>query len=232
MIASMTPTGQWLKNLQEEYRSFIRESSLYTSIAAASSAADLQWIRQLYYLSSDFTAAVALRYGSCQDSRFRDAFGEHAAEEVTHPADLAEWMREFGFLRAEEEPISVSPTWETLTIGSYLIRVVTRDPIPHQLLTLNLLAEGTACDFYSAVNPKLAELGLTPKGYWAVHAKADMRHEILGLDLIPQCDADSPLGSSYAHALRTTASFFRLVFDSWSGSQLEKLKVPIPEAET
>src|SRR5688500_3189233 len=107
MTDSITPTAQWLKNLQEEYRSFIRESSLYTAIAAASSAADLQWIRQLYYLSCDFTAAVALRYGSCQDPRFRDAFGEHAAEETTHPADLAEWMREFGFLAAGEEPASV-----------------------------------------------------------------------------------------------------------------------------
>jgi hypothetical protein len=229
MTKDITPTGQWLKNLQEEYRSFIRESSLYTAIAAASSAADLQWIRQLYYLSSDFTAAVALRYGSCHDPRFRDAFGEHAAEETTHPADLTEWMREFGFLAAGEEPTSVSPTLETLAIGSHLIRVVTREPIPHQLLTLNLLSEGTACDFYSAVNPKLTELGLTPNGYWAVHAKADMRHEILGLNLIPQCDADSPCGRSYARALWATASFFRLVFDSWGGGEGTKFKVPVPE---
>jgi hypothetical protein len=81
----------------------------------------------LYYLSGDFTAVVALRYASCQDARFRDAFGEHAAEEVTHPADLAEWMREFGFLAADEEPISVSPTLETLTVGAYLIRSVMRE---------------------------------------------------------------------------------------------------------
>ena len=83
--------------------------------------------------------------------------------------------------------------------------------------------------FLLGCKPELAELGLPPKGYWAVHAKADMRHEILGLDLIPQCDADSPCGRSYARTLWTTASFFRLVFDSWSGSQSEKFKVPIPE---
>ena len=100
MTDSMTSTSDWLKNLQEEYRRFLGESPLYTAIAGASSPADFQWIRQLYYLSSDFTAAVALRYGSCQDPRFRDAFGEHAAEETTHPAELAEWMREFGFLAA------------------------------------------------------------------------------------------------------------------------------------
>lgn len=230
MTTSKIPTSQWLKNLQEGCRGVIRESPLYTAIAAASSAADFQWIRQLYYLSCDFTAAVALRYGSCQDPRFRDAFGEHAAEEVTHPADLAEWMREFGFLATGEEPTSVPPTVETLAVGSYLIRVVTREPIPHQILTLNLLAEGTARDFYSAVNPKLAELGLPPKGYWAVHEKADMRHEILGLELIPQCDADSPCGMSYARTLWAAASFFRLAFDSWSGSRAgQGLKIPILE---
>jgi len=226
MKVSTTSTGQWLKNLQEEYRSFVRESPLYTAIASASSPADFQWIRQLYYLSSDFTAAVALRYGSCQDPRFRDAFGEHAAEETTHPADLAKWMREFGFLATGEETTSVPPTVETLALGSYLIRVVTREPIPHQLLTLNLLAEGTACDFYWAVNPKLTELGLTPKGYWATHAKADVKHEILGLDLIPQCDADSPSGRSYARALWTTSCFFRLAFDSWGSQPEQKFKLP------
>lgn len=227
MTDSITPTGQWLKDLQEEYRSFVKPSAFFKKVASASSSEDFQWIRQLYYLSSDFTAAVALRYGSCHDPRFRDAFGEHAAEETTHPADLAEWMREFGFLAAGEEPTSVSPTLETLATGAHLIRVVTREPIPHQLLTLNLLAEGTACDFYSAVNPKLAELGLTPKGYWAVHAKADMRHEVLVLNLIPQCDADSPCGRSYARALWATASFFRLVFDSWGGGEGTKFKVPV-----
>ena len=219
MTDSMTSTSDWLKNLQEEYRRFLRESPLYTAIAGASSPADFQWIRQLYYLSSDFTAAVALRYGSCQDPRFRDAFGEHAAEETTHPAELAEWMREFGFLAAGEEPTSVPPSVETLALGSYLIRVVMREPIPHQVLTLNLLAEGAACDFYAAVSPKLTELGLAPKGYWAAHVKADTRHEMLGLDVIPQCDPDSPCGRSYARALWTASRFFRTAFDSWSGSE-------------
>jgi hypothetical protein len=103
--------------------------------------------------------------------------------------------------------------------GSYLIRVVMREPIPYQVLTLNLLAEGAACDFYAAVSPKLTELGLAPKGYWAAHVKADTRHEMLGLDMIPQSDPDSPCGRSYARALWTASRFFRTAFDSWSGSE-------------
>lgn len=186
MQTSAIPTGQWLKQLQEEHTSKVRQSLFFKKVAEASSAADFKWIRQLYYLSCDFTAAVALRYGSCQDSRFRDAFGEHAAEEVTHPADLVEWMREFGFLAVNEEPTTVPPTLETLAICSYLIRSVIREPIAHQIITINLMSESIAFDMFAAVNPKLAELGLMPKGYWQAHAKADMRHQTLSLVLFPQ----------------------------------------------
>lgn len=230
MSTNILPISLWLRKLQGEYRGLVGQSAFYQRVAAASSPADLSWIRQLYYLSCDFTAAVALRYGMCPDPGFRDAFGEHAAEEVTHPADLTEWMREFGFLAADEPPASVAPTLETLALGSYMIRVVIREPVVHQILTLNLMTEGTACDFYARVNPKLAELGLTPKGYWAVHAKADMKHEILGLDLIPQCDPDSPSGRGYARILWEVASLFRQVFDSWSGIRPEQRhKIPTPE---
>jgi hypothetical protein len=65
MLTSAIPM-QWLMNLQKEYRSIIRESLLYNVVTAASSPKDFQWIRQLYYLSCDFTAAVALRYASCR----------------------------------------------------------------------------------------------------------------------------------------------------------------------
>jgi Iron-containing redox enzyme len=163
MTTNTIPTIQWLQTLQGEYRNLISQSAFFKKVATASSPADFQWIRQLYYLSCDFTAAVALRYATCRDPHFRDAFGEHAAEEVTHPADLTEWMREFGFLAADEEPMSVPPIFETLAFGSYFTRSAMREPIPHQIITLNLMIEGMACDFYAAVNPKLAELGLTPE---------------------------------------------------------------------
>lgn len=216
MQTGTIPTGQWLKTLQEEYTSIVRQSLFFTKVAEASSPADFNWIRQLYYLSCDFTAAVALRYGSCQDARFRNAFGEHAAEEVTHPADLVEWMREFGFLATDEVPASVPCTLETLAICSYLIRSVIREPIAHQIITLNLMSESIAFDMFSVVNPKLAELGLMPKGYWQAHAKADMRHQFLGLDLIPQCTPDSPDGRAYIRTAWEAASLFRQMFDAWA----------------
>lgn len=229
MQTSTIPTGQWLKKLQEDYSSIIRQGPFFKKVAEASYAADFIWIRQLYYLSCDFTSAVALRYGSCQDSRFRNAFGEHAAEEVTHPADLAKWMREFGFLAADEEPTSVPPTLETLAICAYLIRSVIREPIAHQIITINLMSESIAYDMFSAVNPKLAELGLTPKDYWAAHEKADMKHQVLGLDLIPQCDPDSPSGRAYIQTVWEVASLFKQMFDSWSGIPVEQtLNIPDP----
>lgn len=222
-------TGQWLKKLQEEYSNLIRQSLFFKKVAEASSPEDLSWIRQLYYLSCDFTSAVALRYGSCRDYRFRDAFGAHAAEEVTHPADLVEWMRKFGFLAANEEPTSVPPTLETLAICAYLIRSVIREPVAHQIITINLMSESIALDMFSAVNPKLAELGLMPTGYWEAHAKADMKHQLLGLDLIPQCDPDSLNGRAYIRTTWEAASLFKQLFDSWSGSSVDQtLKLPNP----
>ncbi len=229
MQTSAISTGQWLKTLSEDYSNHVRQSVFFKKVAEATSPADFKWIRQLYYLSCDFTAAVALRYASCRDSRFRDAFGEHAAEEVTHPADLAVWMREFGFLAGDEEPASVPPTLETLATCAYLIRCVIREPIAHQVITLNLMSESIAYVMFSAVNPKLAELGLEPKGYWEAHAKADMRHQLLGLDLLPPCAPDSPAGRGYVRTLWEVSTVFKQTYDSWGGIPVEqKLQIPYP----
>ncbi|HEY8158085.1 MAG TPA: iron-containing redox enzyme family protein [Methylobacter sp.] len=223
-------TNHWLMRLQKAYRLLINESPFYAKLANARSMDDLQWIRQMYYLSCDFTAAVALRYGSCLDPRFRDVFGEHAAEEVTHPHDLTVWMWEFGFLAIDEEPTSVPPSLETLAYGGYFIRSVMREQIPHQVITLNLMVEGMASDLFSSVNPKLAELGLTPKGYWAVHAKADIKHQTLGLHLIPDHEADSLVGSRYARIAWEVASLARNELDSWCGiPQGQRTNLPLPQ---
>lgn len=227
MLTKTVPV-EWLWEMAQEYRDWLKNSSFYKTIALASSSADFQWIRQLYHLSCDFTAATALRYGKCEDPRFRDVFAEHAAEEVEHPRELANWMREFGFLAPGEAPTKVAPTLETLALGSYFIRSVIREPIAHQIITLNLMTEGIAIDFYSRVNPKLAELGLTPKGYWLVHQEADTEHQTLGLDLIPQCEKDSLLGQKYSITAWEVASLWKQVFDSWSSiSMRQKVQIPI-----
>lgn len=223
-------TNHWLINLQQAYRQLIRENPFYAKLAVARSSADLQWIRQLYYLSCDFTAAVALRYGSCADPRFRDMFGEHAAEEVTHPHDLTVWMREFGFLAIDEEPASVPPTLETLAYGAYFIRSAMREPLHHQVITLNLMVEGMASDLFAAINPKLAELGLTPSGYWQVHEKADLKHQTLGLDLLSAHAPDSPEGGRYARIAWEAASLAGNALASWVDAPRQNL--PLPQALT
>jgi Iron-containing redox enzyme len=177
---------------------------------------DFYWIYQLYHLSADFTAATALRYGKCDDPRFRDAFAEHAAEEVEHPAQLAKWMREFGFLTPDRLPTSVPPNLATLALGAYFIRSVIREPFAHQIITLNLMTESIAVDFYAQVNPKLTQLGLTPKEYWLVHQEADTHHQVLGLDLIPQYLQDSPLGAEYLRTVYEVTQLWQQLFDSWN----------------
>lgn len=214
MLATTLPM-EWLWNVAQDHREALKKHPFYQSVALASTAAELQWIRQLYYLSCDFTAATALRYGKCDDPRFRDAFAEHAAEEVEHPAQLAVWMREFGFLAADETPTSVPPTLETLSLGAYFIRSVMREPFFHQIITLNLMTEGIAVDFYANVNPKLAELGFTPKDYWLVHQEADLEHQLLGLDLIAQCEKDSPMGQRYLRTAWEVTQLWWQTLNSW-----------------
>lgn len=228
-MLTRTAPMQWLVELVQEYREITTQNLFYKTVNLASSPKDFQWIRQLYYLSCDFTAAVALRYGSCHDPRFRDAFGEHAAEEVTHPEELATWMRSWGLLAADEHPTSIPPTFETLALGAYFIRSVMRESIAHQIITLNLVTEGLAYDFYTIINPKLAAVGLTPTGYWLVHQQADMEHQILGLDLIPECDLNSLCGRVYAHTVWELFSLWNQVFYSWSGMPIErKVQLPTP----
>ncbi len=221
-MLTSTTSMQWLWDLAQEYRDFVKSSPFYKSVSVATSSADFQWIRQLYYLSSDFSAATAIRYGKCDDLSFRDAFAEHAAAEVEHPHDLAVWMREFGFLAPDEAPTSVPPTLETLALGAYLIRSVIREPIAHQIITLNLVGEGIRVDFNAHINPKLAELGLTPKGYWTNHQATDIEHQTIGLDLIPPCEKDSPDGERYARIAWEVASLWKQLFDSWSNIAREQ----------
>jgi pyrroloquinoline quinone (PQQ) biosynthesis protein C len=215
MLTNVLSMG-WLWETAQQCRAVLRSHAFYQSIANTTSANDFCWIRHLYHLSADFTAATALRYGKCDDPRFRDAFAEHAAEEVEHPAQLAKWMREFGFLKSNELPTSVPPNLATLALGSYFIRSVIREPFAHQIITLNLMTESIAVDFYAHINPKLAELGLTPKGYWLVHQEADMHHQVLGLDLIPQSTQDSPMGSNYLQTVHEVTQLWQQVFDSWN----------------
>lgn len=215
MLTNVLPMG-WLWEIAQHCRADIRSHPFYQSVANASTAKDFFWIRQLYHLSADFTAATALRYGKCDDFRFRDAFAEHAAEEIEHPTQLAKWMLEFGFLKPDEWPTSVPPNLATLALGSYFIRSVIREPFAHQIITLNLMTESIAVDFYAQVNPKLGELGLTPKDYWLVHQEADTHHQVLGLDLIPQCPKDSPMGADYIRTVHEVTQLWRQLLDSWN----------------
>jgi hypothetical protein len=72
-------------------------------------------------------------------------------------------------------------------------------------------------DFFSAVNPKLEELGLKGGRYWQVHQEIDQEHLAMGLDLIPQCEKDSSEGKVYARIAWEMVSLYAQMLDSWSG---------------
>lgn len=219
---------QWLLDLADEYRSLLRRGPFYKALAAASCPADIKgWVRQLYYQSREFTSALAMRYGVCHDPHFQGCFAQHAMDEADHPEQLIDWMSEHTFLSPDEHPTSVPATLDTLAVNAYCFRAVIREPIAHQVIALNLMSEGVAFDFYSAVIPKLKSLNLHTGRYWQIHKEVDREHLVMGFDLIPQCEPDSIQGQAYARIVWEMASLYGQMLDSWSGTSIrQKIEPP------
>ncbi|MEZ2224770.1 hypothetical protein [Microcoleus sp.] len=72
---------KWLLDLGAQYRQNLLSGSFYTQLAAARHPDDVRgWVRQLYYQSSDFTSALAMRYSMCRDFRYQGCFARHATD--------------------------------------------------------------------------------------------------------------------------------------------------------
>jgi pyrroloquinoline quinone (PQQ) biosynthesis protein C len=221
---------QWLMNLADEYRNYLLQENFYKKLTKASKSEDISgWIHQLYYQSRDFTSALSLRHAMCKDPNLQACFAQHAMEEVDHCSQLETWMRQHRFLKPDKSPTSVPVTLETLTVSAYCFRSVLRESPAHQVIAMNLISEGVSYDFFSAVNPKLSELGLKVGRYWQVHKDIDRQHLAMGLDLIPQCDPDSPLGQTYGRIAWEMASLYGQMLDSWSDISSHKSQV-IPQS--
>ena len=217
---------QWLLNLAEEYRSYLRRGNFYEELTLVKKPEDINyWIHQLYHQSRDFTSALSLRHAMCKDPLFQASFAQHAMEEVDHCSQLETWMRRHHFLEPGESPTTVAATLETLSVSAYCFRSVLRESAAHQVIAMNLISEGVSYDFFDAVNPKLSELGLKVERYWQVHKEIDRYHLAMGLDLIPQCDPDSPSGQTYARIAWEMAYLYGQMLDSWSGISDSKNQV-------
>lgn len=220
---------QWLLSLAEKHRSRIRNGHFYKALALSSKPEDIRgWIRQLYYQSRDFTSALALRYATCRDENFQGCFALHAMEEVDHCEQLIGWMHKHNFLQPDESPTSVAPTLETIVVNAYCFRSILRETSAHQVIALNLISEGVSYDFFSEVNPKLEALELKVGRYWQVHKEIDREHLAMGLDLIPQCTSDSPLGKTYARIAWEMATLYGEMLDSWAViPKCQKIEHPV-----
>lgn len=210
------PNMKWLLDLGAQYRQHLRSSSFYQQLAAAEHPDDVRgWVRQLYHQSSDFTAALAMRCAVCRDFRYQACFARHAAEEVEHASLLLDWMHKHEFLQPGENPTSTAPTLETQLATAYCFRSVLRESCEHQIIAMNLISEGVSWDFFSAVIPVFARLGLKTNPYWTVHREFDQKHLAMGIDLIPQCDEGSPQGKEYGRIASETSALYGRMLDSW-----------------
>jgi len=214
---------QWLLEYSEKYRAQLRQGPFFASLSKADRPNDLQWIHQLVHQSREFTQALCLRYSLCQDQRFQPIFAEHAVEEADHPDQLIAWMKKHGFLD-RIEPGSVPATLETMNTLSFCWRSAMRDPHDVQVIALNMLSEGVALDFYTAVIPVLERLKILSGRYWNVHADVDMHHLTMGLDLCEEVEPGSPKGQLYHRVLWQSANLYHQMLSSWVGEQVGPIK--------
>jgi hypothetical protein len=169
-----------------------------------------------------------LRYSLCHDRRYQSIFAEHAVEEADHPDQLLGWMTKHKFL--ESADVGGAPaTQETLNSLAFCCRAAVREPHDVQVVALNVLSEGVALDFYSAVIPVLEGLDILSGRYWKVHREVDAHHLRLGLDRCGDVAAESATGQRYQRVLWHAASLYHQMLASWVGERVEPLSGPWSE---
>ncbi|HEX4421102.1 MAG TPA: iron-containing redox enzyme family protein [Kofleriaceae bacterium] len=212
----------WLLDQAERYRSLIRSGPFFQSLTLAERPSDLKWTHQLLHQSREFTQALCLRYSLCQDKRYQSIFAEHAVEEADHPDQLIVWMNKHGFLDGNDS--SVTPaTQETINSLAFCCRSAVRETPDVQLIALNVMSEGVALDFYTAVVPVLAKLDIQTGRYWKVHREVDAHHLSMGLDRCGDVTPSSPTGLLYQRVLQHSASMYHQMLSSWVGVHVEPL---------
>jgi hypothetical protein len=217
----------WLLDHAERYRSQIRSGPFFKKLARVERPSDLTWIHQLVHQSREFTQALCLRYSLCNDKRYQTIFAEHAVEEADHPDQLLTWMSKHGFLEPGSSEIAPA-TQETVNNLAFCCRSAVRESHDVQVVSLNVLSEGVALDFYSTVIPVLAQLDLLTGRYWKVHREVDAHHLQMGLDRCGDVAPDSPTGRHYQRVLWHSASLYHQMLASWVGERVEPLlELPI-----
>jgi hypothetical protein len=212
----------WLLDQAERYRSLIRSGPFFQSLTLAERPSDLKWTHQLLHQSREFTQALCLRYSLCQDKRYQSIFAEHAVEEADHPDQLIVWMNKHGFLDGNDA--SVTPaTPETINSLAFCCRSAVRESPDVQLIALNVISEGVALDFYTAVIPVLTKLEILTGRYWKVHREVDAHHLQMGLDRCGDVAPNSPQGQHYQRVLHHSASLYHQMLSSWVGVHAEPL---------
>lgn len=212
----------WLLHQAERYRSQIQSGPFFRKLARVERPNDLKWVHQLIHQSREFTQALCLRYSLCKDKRYQPIFAEHAFEEADHPDQLIAWMDKHGFL-ADVAPGDVPATQETLNSLAFCWRSAVHESHDVQVVALNVLSEGVALDFYSAVIPVLSRLDILSGRYWKVHREVDSHHLEMGLDICGDVTPDSPTGMRYQRVLCHAANLYHQMLASWVGERVEPI---------
>lgn len=168
------------------------------------------WLPQLLHQSVEYTSALALRSALCRDDRYFPVFRDHDVHEGEHPDMLRRFALKNGIA------LDAQPTVQTIDSLAFCWRSALRQPPELQVLTLNLISETVALEFYRSVIPFLEWLDLPVDGYWIVHKHGDEIHRRMGLDLLPSVEATSPTGVVWHDTMVHCSRLYHSMLTSWA----------------
>ncbi len=177
----------------------------------------LLWVSPLQRQARGITQLMSLRAGLCT-SEFRAAYAEHAAEEASHPDDLRQWMCAQGILERDTalSRMQHMATVDNLGLCAY---VCLYEPDPVKVAVMNVVTEGVALDFYTAVIPALERMDrMSGPGsrYWRVHKAVDSVHMLLGTELCEWVTVDDPMGVRCRDMALRSMSLYDSMLESWA----------------
>lgn len=211
--------NDWIMKMAEELRAEIRKGPFFRRLKEYQS---LTWVQPLRYHSIEFTHALGMRWAMCPaGSPFRSVYAEHAAEEAEHPQQLDEWMAAESLSHnLVHEMAYVSR--HTVILGAFCLYAALRCPDYVGVPVLNVLSEGVALDFYTAVIPVLERRDRLSKAsrYWRVHRAVDGDHLEMGMHQLGQLYREigmhTPMGCMIRDAMVRAADLYQAAETSWS----------------
>jgi len=176
----------WIASPIQRASDYVRNMPFFDFIDTMTSPHEFKsCATQLYYHSATFPKVMGLMLGMTPNSEnhMMGFYAAHASGEAIHHRMLLAWMLRHGIVEAADEVEDVITTPETNACVNLAYQMAVEQDRDKWLVALNCGIERCSNDFFKAVAPKMADLGVGDR-YFDVHVEADEHHSIMGLEYI------------------------------------------------